>query len=248
MKSLEALKLWYRAYRYQKRNDRGGIAYIHQTVKSGDTVFDIGAHKGGYLYHMMKKAGPTGRLVGFEPQSNLFTYLTEMKNLFHWHHVTLEPVALSDVKGEVTLFIPSENESGASSPGASIVQHKLSDGNGSKETVNTETLDAYCTQHHLTPHFLKIDIEGNELNVLKGGIEILKSSHPKILIEIEERHVGKEQVQETFSFLENLGFKGRFIRGTEYHPLSEFSFEMHQDHEKSKPYCNNFIFDSTHAE
>jgi len=110
------------------------------------------------------------------------------------------------------------------------------------EEVQTETLDSYCKKHNIKPDFLKIDVEGNELNVFIGGIETLKKYRPKILFECEERHVGKEKVLKTFSFLEKMGYKGQFIAGDKILPLSIFDFAIHQNRE-IKPYCNNFIFE-----
>ena len=85
-------------------------------------------------------------------------------------------------------------------------------------------------------------MEGNELRIFKGGVETLKKFKPKILVEIEARHVGKEKVLETKQFLQDLGYKGKFIMGLERIPVSEFSFEKHQN-PGVEPYCNNFTFE-----
>ncbi len=87
-------------------------------------------------------------------------------------------------------------------------------------------------------------MEGNELRVLRGGIETLKKHKQKVFVEIEARHVGEEIVLETFEFMESLGYKGQFIHPTaHYLPLSSFSFEKHQNISDKDNYCNNFIFE-----
>ena len=53
MKLIETIKLLHRAFKYSK-SDKGEIAYIKSAIKKGDTVFDIGAHKAGYLYFILK--------------------------------------------------------------------------------------------------------------------------------------------------------------------------------------------------
>ena len=77
-KLIQFIKLFHRAYKYQK-SDTGEIAYIKTAIKKGETVFDIGAHKAGYLYFIKKQVGPTGKVYAFEPQSNLFNYIKKLK-------------------------------------------------------------------------------------------------------------------------------------------------------------------------
>ncbi len=243
MKLIEQLKLRFRAGKYKNRNDRGGIAYIESVIKKGQTVFDIGAHKAGYLYFMVKRVGRQGKVFAFEPQSALYRYIQKIKALFRWDHVTIEHLALSDSAGAVTLYIPTNKVSKGSSPGATIVEKKDRGDTGITETVMTETLDTYCIQRQIKPDFLKIDVEGNELRIFRGGAETLKKYKPRVLVEIEARHVGQEKVLETVEFMETLGYKGYFIHGLQRIPFSEFSFDKYQHTGDMKNYCNNFIFE-----
>lgn len=237
---IERIKVRLRANKYKTKTDVGGVKYMHQCISEGQTVFDIGAHKGGYLYFICKLAGVNGRVFAFEPQLQLYNYLTDIKLAMHWRNLQHEFMALSDSKGMVTLYIPA-NKHDSSSPGATIVSHPERHDLRTQE-VRTETLDNYCKENELKPDFLKIDVEGNELNVFKGAVNTLKKYKPKILFECEERHIGKEKVLETFQFLKDLGYRGFFIKNDEFIPLSQFDFAQHQDVSK-KPYCNNFIFE-----
>ncbi len=243
MKLIESIKLKIRANKYKYKNDKGGIAYINASIKQGQTVLDIGAHKAGYLYFMLGQVGNQGRVYAFEPQSNLYQYITKIKGLFKWDNVTIEHLALSDTKGQVTLYIPTNNVSHASSPGATIVESKNHQGNGVTETVSTETLDAYCMKHNIKPDFLKIDVEGNELRIFKGGVETLKKHKPKIIVEIEARHIGEAQVLETFEYMKSLGYEGHFLLGLQRISVLSFSFDKYQNTNDMKNYCNNFTFE-----
>jgi len=243
MKLVEIIKLKLRAYKYKNKNDVGGIAYINSKIKPGQTVFDIGAHKAGYLYFMLKRVGDNGKVFAFEPQSSLFRYLQRIKGLFKWHNVTIEHLALSDSSGSVVLYIPVNKVSKGSSPGATIIEQKNDSKFFTNENVSTMTLDAYCSLHDIKPDFLKIDVEGNELRIFHGGIETLKKCRPKIIVEIEARHVGQEKVLETFNFMNSLGYNGYILHGLNHIPLINFSFENHQNRNDMKNYCNNFIFE-----
>lgn len=243
MRWIESLRLQIRARKYERKNDPGGIAYLKLTIQPGQTVFDVGAHKAGYLYFMLQRTGAKGTVVAFEPQPGLFHYLQQLRQQLDWSNVQLEPLALSDEAGSTTLYVPDQTDDSGASPGATIVKEIGIAGFQAAGAVQTDTLDAYCERHHLQPHFLKIDVEGNELNVLKGGQATLLRCRPKILVEIEARHVGEETALATFDYLQGLGYKGYFIFGTEKLPLSVFNFEKHQQPGKSIPYCNNFVFE-----
>jgi len=243
MKLIENIKLRYRAHKYKTKNDPGGIDYILSSVLSNQTVLDIGAHKAGYLYFLRKKVGHDGKVYAFEPQTNLYEYLQKIKSQSNWENVTIEHLALSDSSSEVTLFIPTNKVKKGSSPGATIVEEKGRMESGITEQVRTQTLDQYCFTHHIQPHFLKIDVEGNELKVFKGGATIIQDCHPKILVEIEARHVGREKAEETFDYLKSLKYKGYFLHGYNHVPITEFSFDKFQNIDDPFNYCNNFIFE-----
>ena len=193
---------------------------------------------------MVKQVGHQGKVFAFEPQSNLYEYIRKIVSLFKWNNVKIEHLALSDAAGSTTLYIPTNKVSKGSSPGATIVEHKERNDFGATEEVKTETLDSYCNRHNIKPGFLKIDVEGNELRIFKGGTDVLKKYKPKVLVEIEARHIGQEKVLETFGFMQSLGYTGQFIHGLEILPLTEFDFSKYQDLNNMANYCNNFIFES----
>jgi hypothetical protein len=110
------------------------------------------------------------------------------------------------------------------------------------QEVATESLGGYCEKHQLKPDFIKMDVEGNELTILKGGEKLLRSAMPKLLIEIEARHVGREQALSTITFMKELGYRVFFICGKELLPYEKFDFDLYQNPEAGI-YCNNFIFE-----
>jgi FkbM family methyltransferase len=243
MKWIENFKLKLRANKYKNKDDVGGVDYLFKTIKPGQTVLDIGAHKGGYLYLMLQLVGTNGKIVAFEPQSLLYDYISKMKKLLNWQNVTVEHIALSDTETETTLFIPTNNVSSKSAPGATILNNRERDDIGFTEKVGTDSLDHYCTTHNINPDFLKIDVEGNELNIFKGGMNTLARCKPRIIVECDAGYVGEEQVLYTFELLKGLGYTGSFIMGSERLPLSEFSFEKYQNRNSDHFFCNNFIFE-----
>ena len=230
-----------RARKYRYRNDPGEIAYLFSKIKKGDKVFDIGAHKGAYLYYMSKLVGKSGKVYAFEPQSLLYEYLLTIKALFS-SEIILENLALSDSSKEQVLNIPAHKNENKSSPGASLSNNFEGQKIIKTELIQSVSLDEYCKHSNIRPDFLKIDVEGHELEVLKGAAEILKSYKPGLLVEIEERHIGHEKLNETINFLLSFGYNGYFFKGKDKLPLSEFNPVFHQN-PGTKPYCNNFVFE-----
>lgn len=243
MKIIEFFKLRFRANKYKRKTDRGEIGYLLTAVKQNQVVLDIGAHKAGYLYFLRDRVGDSGRVYAFEPQSYLYNYLIKLKRIFNWDNVTIEQIALSDMTGRLNLFMPQNEMRKKSSPSATIVENKNSEELILMEEVSVDTLDNYCSANNIAPDFVKIDVEGNELKVFRGGLNTLERYKPKILVEIEARHVGREQAISTFQLLMNLGYNGFFIFEEKLLPLSDFSFDKHQSVSKKKAYSNNFIFE-----
>jgi FkbM family methyltransferase len=240
-RQIERLKLQHRADKYRYKEDPGGISYLRQQVHPHATVFDIGAHKGGYLYFTLEQLAGTGKVYAFEPQTILYDYLLKLQRLFGWQQLSIEPYAVSYQTGAALLYIP-HNHGKNSSPCATIIDSKMSFNIRECEKVPTITIDAYCSQYGIIPDFMKVDVEGNELNVFKGAEETLRKHHPKLLFECEARFVGEERVLATFNFLEQLGYRGHFIEGQEIHPIHLFDTWRHQD-PHTGVYCNNFIFE-----
>lgn len=241
MKLLAYLRLILRARKYRYRNDPDEISYLFNKIKKGDIAFDIGAHKGAYLYYMCRLAGKEGKVYAFEPQSILYQYLCSIKTLFATEPV-IENLALSETNKEMTLLIPAHKTNNLSSPGASLNNRFEGQKIANTELIQSVRLDDYCHNKNIFPNFLKIDVEGHELEVLKGAENILRHYRPSILVEIEQRHIGREKLYKTFDFLLSMGYSGYFFHSTVKTELNKFNPDIHQN-TGSKPYCNNFVFE-----
>lgn len=234
---VEKLRFIFRAWRYRYRLDPAEIRCLLQVLKPGNVAVDIGAHKGGYSYWMLRAVKNTGRVFAFEPQPALAQYLSGIKSLFHFNNFTLNHCGLSSATGELQLSVPG---SGAS-PGASF-EPGLLKGKQHSHLVKVDTLDHYFgAMPDITVAFIKCDVEGHELEVFRGGEKLLRTQQPVLMFECEERHHLRYRSQDVFDFLTGLGYQGYFFRGGKLHPLSELASSGHA--EPGDPdYVNNFIF------
>ena len=164
----------------------------------GSVWIDVGAHKGDILREMLTSA-PEAEFLAFEPIPKFYQIL---KNKFPGSNVHVFNMALSDHAGRVSFNFVTTN------PGYSGFKQREypSEAETIEEIfVKTETLDSIMQNMNLGKvNFIKIDVEGAELEVLSGSIETLRSYKPIIVFEhglgaADYYKTRPEQVFELFS-------------------------------------------------
>jgi FkbM family methyltransferase len=133
-------------------------------------IFDVGENKGQFLGLIEYGLGGIPcHIHAFEPSQHTYKLLCDRSK--DYSNVTLNNIGLGKEKGEFELFYDQEG-SGI----ASLYKRKL-DHFGVKfkysETVKIDTLDNYCVSQAIQRiDLLKIDVEGHELDVLQGGVQM----------------------------------------------------------------------------
>jgi FkbM family methyltransferase len=147
-------------------------------VRPGDIVFDIGANFGWYSTMFAQKLGTASKVYAFEPVPPTFGRLNEHIKLNHLENLIIpNRIALSDRVGQAKMHLFK----GRSHALASLDPQGESDYEIFEAPL--VTLDIFLEENQLTHiDFAKIDVEGNELMVLKGASKILSSSNAPILM------------------------------------------------------------------
>ena len=217
------------------------MALVAAAIHPGERVADVGANNGLYTHAFAKR----GALVeAFEPQPECVTVLQAYASRRRSRNVRVHPVALSSRSGTAALHLPRGSES---SPSASL---RATPGAGASLEVVLESLDSF---EFSDLRLLKIDVEGAELDVLRGAGETLKQSRPLLFVEIEQRH-HREPIGEVFDEIASFGYDGAFLDGSgRLRPVSSFDAEQCQAEAALRanhlqPYINNFFFSSTAPE
>ena len=117
------------------------------------------------------------------------------------------PFAMADMNGEMEFYTEKfggftnslVNEFVEASSEALSESQKSDESSISKITVEVKTVDSMCELHSVSPNFLKIDVEGAELKVLKGAEKVLKNTNA-LMVEISRNH------KEVFELLAAYGF------------------------------------------
>ena len=191
---------------------------------------------------MRRKLKQSGKIIAFESRPYLYQHLFHLKKILDWKNVQLEQTRLSNTSGTEPLYNTLNTKYNSLSHGAIIINMNENISNYGPNKATLHTLDNYCSSQNIQPDFLKIDAEGNELKILKGAINILKSYKPKILVKCEEKVAGAQKVLETFKLLMQLNYTGSFVLDTIRIPLINFDFNVYQNACKDF-YCSNFMFE-----
>ena len=150
------------------RNRARQLEYFAKNVKPGDTVVDAGGNVGRYAVLFGSFVGSKGRVLSFEPNSEPRALLERNVALNKLGSVVkVEPMALFDEAGTHGFFSRPGDSMGSLQRAGFGTNAGLADIR--EHTVHTIPLDDYLVSNGLAdPDWLKIDVEGAEINVLRG--------------------------------------------------------------------------------
>jgi len=155
--------------------------------------------------------------------------------------VRIEQVALSDQSGSREMRVTND-----------LYRSAIESGNELRYSASVEaisvkvrSLDEYSFRN---VGFLKIDVEGHELAVLRGASDTIYRARPNVLVEVEEQH-RRGALKEAFDFFRNADYLGFFLLDGKLESLATFDPGIHQDLKnldaqglRTPLYVNNFIF------
>jgi FkbM family methyltransferase len=156
-----------------------------EVVRPGDNVWDIGANVGLFSFAAAVAAGPSGSVLAVEPDAVMAGLLRRSVG----RNKGLAPVAVLPCAVSSELSVARFNVARRSRATNHINGFGTSQTGGvrSIELAMTVTLDWLASQFP-PPDVLKMDVEGAELGVLVGGIEVLRCS-PRIICEVSRDSV-----------------------------------------------------------
>lgn len=216
------------------------VFVLDQLVSEGDIVIDAGASYGRYAYAFAKLVGEKGRVYCFEPGHDSHAVLKKVMAFHRFKNVLVVKKALSDREGTSRLTIPLKRGAG-DRPGLSLAY--LSSGkvaHSKQEVVETCTIDDFCSKRNIGHvDFIKCDVEGGELLILKGAKRVLESSKPIVLCEINDDFL-KDKFNATagdvFNFMGERGYQafvlkeGKFLKASQEKLSSDNYFFAHPSH------------------
>ena len=194
------------------------VRWFRSFLRPGMVVFDVGAHVGQYSLLSASCVGPTGRVHSFEPNPVTYRLLSNNLALNDFRNVTAHQLAVSDMSGEVTLYVPGHDNLGEAS-----LQECIPGMNAT--TVKCVTIDEWACSADLGSlqrvDLIKIDVQGLEGKVIQGAMNVIRRFRPVIVCEFEERFLrsmGTSSVELKRNF-SDLGYVANRIAASELVPV-----------------------------
>lgn len=191
------------------------LAGLADVVTPGSVCLDVGAAAGIYTVALAQLAGPDGEVHSVEPLSIAHPLWRRVLGARQRPNVRHHALALSTEPGRSNMSVPVGRHGGHVTGRSFLANHTSGIGSnaefaGQEEvSVEVDTLDGLVKRAGLRRlDFIKIDVEGGELAVLRGGEQTIAEFRPAMLIEIEARHITRYQhsAEDVVTWLTSRGY------------------------------------------
>ena len=182
------------------------LSFVRRFVQPGMTILDIGAHHGLYTLLSSRLAGRTGRVYAFEPSPRERKALLQHVKLNRCKNVKVQALALGDADKKTELYVVDGTESGCNSLRPPAVTTATS-----PVSVQVVPLDGWLAEQGIERvDFIKLDVEGGELDVLRGAVKLLeRAPRPVILAEVQDirTRAWGYKARDTIDYLASKGYE-----------------------------------------
>ena len=145
---------------------------INKTLHEGMVAFDIGASTGPHTFRMAKLVGKNGKVYAFEPSKALFPKLKKGIELNNFKNIMPENLALSNIEEVKSYYMNNLFRLGRQEDYMPPMP------------TNFITLDDYVKGRKIKKiDFIKLDVDGYETKIIKGGFESIKKFKPVMIVE-----------------------------------------------------------------
>jgi FkbM family methyltransferase len=185
---------------------------LKKELQKGMVICDIGANIGYYALLECGKVGIEGRVIAIEASPLNFFYLTKNINLNRFDNIRAFNFALSDRDGNVLflLYPKKSNWSQVVINRSRLIEKGINA--SSVIIVPAKTLDHLCMELSLKRlDFIRMDVEGYEFQVIKGGRMTIQKFKPTILMEVHVPLCGLENTIIMLDVLKRYGYDNKYF-------------------------------------
>jgi FkbM family methyltransferase len=181
------------------RTERPLLEWFAQNVRSGETWLDVGAHYGYTAIALARLVGPAGRVYAFEPMAATAGCIARTRSLNRLPQLTIVPVALGHCENIAARELPEVR--------GMIDSTTIGSGRGEPFFVANfdwlwPRISQTGTEQALKVDGIKIDVQGMEIETLKGMFATLRLFRPKLVVEL---HKGVSR-QKFLDLLDSAGY------------------------------------------
>lgn len=209
-------------------------AALRQRLRPGDVLYDVGANVGFFTVLAARLVGPGGHVVAFEPLPENVAALRHNLALNHFENVTVVEAALGAAEGTAELILDGEPTwaklAGADGSDDGLSRDASGDPGGGRGAlrqappaafqVRVTSVDALLDSGVLpAPTLVKIDVEGAEVDVVRGMRATLRARRPTLLCEMHGKN------REFAALLSDVDYVAAPLEGGE--PLESARWDVH---------------------
>ncbi len=166
---------------FYNRYSREILEVFRRYAKPGDTVIDVGAHIGYFTLFLAELVGPQGHVYAFEPDPRARSFLARSISGSGMDWIDVSSFALATGRGTVKFFL-------AKGLGSSSAVKSVQQMDAEETAIQTVSLDDLVDQGSVVGpiRVVKIDVEGYELDALRGMAKVLREHRPVMVVEVNK--------------------------------------------------------------
>jgi FkbM family methyltransferase len=197
-----------------KQHHKELIPVFARFIPQDAVVFDVGAHAGQFA-KIFARLAPKGRVYAFEPGTYARSILRLALYLNRASNVAIVPMGLGEAPGLAVMTLPVKRPGSYGFGLAHLGAHDRP-GETREEAIALTTIDAFAALAGLARlDFVKVDIEGWELRLVRGALATLRRFRPVMLLEIVGSHLarGGDDVAGAWRLLGELDYRAHVLDG-----------------------------------
>lgn len=199
---------------------------VRAMLRPGQTAIDVGANIGYFTAVLAQCVGPGGHVWSFEPVPETYELLTLCKSLNSFAQVTPMKVALGAADGSTAITYDRRHSGIATMHPEQVA--------GDVRRVELRSLDTLISTGEVArpPDLIKVDVEGHELDVLRGARNTIRTATPTIVFELNERtaRVAGWTLAELAELLRSLAdYSFSLIDDEGTHRIDPFAFRLERN-------------------
>jgi FkbM family methyltransferase len=180
---IKAVRYIYNVGRFSE-SDEPELRVVKHLVRPGNTVVDVGANVGWYTRYLSNIVGQQGRVISLEPMPETFALLSICVRWYRLSNVVLFNVGASESNKSAVMHVPRYDSGGDNFYRAHVVDDGLPSDAMHRREVKLRSLDSLLGENVHDVAFIKCDVEGHELELIKGSCETIKAQKAAWLIEV----------------------------------------------------------------
>jgi FkbM family methyltransferase len=193
-----------RSIYYTGTYEKGSLAIMKQLLRKGDCFVDVGANIGLMSLYASKLVGTKGKVWAFEPNPDTALILEMNIRINNATNIELSRYAVGKNPGKALIYDRWDSNRGSASlikPEGETASHEI------EVTTLSEFFKKKIKEGGNLPKLLKLDIEGFELEALKGALDLLNSNQaPMLIVECSQQRENTfgKGTDPLYEFLRNL--------------------------------------------